>query len=437
MKNITAEMLNNLTNLGFDIVHDTTRDLYIAYMPELILFDPQDEDKKQSIEPKPLFPEVMPLPVFSGSPEESPLYGKCLDEIVFPNGLPSAKVSLGEFREQFYKRIKEAPTEMAPVAEDTLQRINSIECSALRSLVGNSISLEQLKRMFGGPANQKQEGANCSNKEALRRIQLLENAINNLFQPGKIETLFDYLPYTKSGKFARNKHIYLYIPNIKFTAYDDYFSQKEIALQLAPVMYGYIDREKGYETANMDNVVVLQLSTNACFAGRATPETVIKDDGSFQSIEKKSIDYLKYKDLTKGVSYTDEKGSEYLYLGRVIIHRTPEGYTLPGISRLFEATSWDERINKLTPPLYIRVTEKVKKELRSYSKLEDFLLDRFLKAEYLGLLHGFNQTESKKFVAQNTVYFAPPANVLTKMEFSKDYTNEPITHADYSVEWIE
>lgn len=100
-------------------------------------------------------------------------------------------------------------------------------------------SIEWLKEMFDGPPQEKEEGSNISNQEAQVRILRMELALQELLKPGKLDELFPLLPLTKAGKFHKTAATNLYIPGIKYTVNEDYFSQSEVSLQIAA--YRWLD----------------------------------------------------------------------------------------------------------------------------------------------------------------------------------------------------
>lgn len=229
------------------------------------------------------------------------------------------------------------------------------------------------------------------------------------------EDIFDYLPYTKQGKFSKSASINLYIPNISSTYSGNYFSQSEISLQLIPLA---MPKNSGnlFEEIHSNEICVLEINEYASFTSRKKPENIIDENGNYKKLTPvKRNTYLKQQDITIGTSYIDAKGSEYLYIGNIIedIYFENERNGVP----------YSGQNKKQYEGLYLRITPKIKKDLNNYSYLGDFLYDRFNKIllkEAFDWWKGLNMTTSKKFVKLENVYFDNSHNKIpnNKLEFA-------------------
>ena len=137
-------------------------------------------------------------------------------------------------------------------------------------------SIEWLKEMFDGPPQEKEEGSNISNQEAQVRILRMELALQELLKPGKLDELFPLLPLTKAGKFHKTAATNLYIPGIKYTVNEDYFSQSEVSLQIAA--YRWLDDDT-FNWAVCPEIGILRINPDASFVGRKTPPNLIDEKG--------------------------------------------------------------------------------------------------------------------------------------------------------------
>jgi hypothetical protein len=263
------------------------------------------------------------------------------------------------------------------------------------------LSLSDLRKLFSGHGNEVQEGCNCKNAEALKRIDTLEVVISHLLNMPNAEQLFELLPYNKTGKLAKNKVVTLYLPKIKSVCNTyEYASQTEVALQLRPLE---VEPTKAYQYKRdkLEGVLVLEINGSASFATNK-PENLIDDTGVLKAQPENYTrhKYLKQNELKVGTSYTDSKGSEYLYLGAI-----REKYSYTELSTM-RVTRSNDGIMKY---IYLRITSGVKKEILRYNSLYDYLSARFTKNycdknNILNWNKGCNYTESKKFVSINTVY---------------------------------
>lgn len=240
-------------------------------------------------------------------------------------------------------------------------------------------TLSDIKNQFNNATNTTQEGLNCTNKEALNRIDVLEKIIKFLTNTTNAIKLFDYIPYTKDNKFSKSTPAIVFIPNIKDTWNGEYFSQYELVLQLRPYEY--------YDSEHMISKEIAFLDiTWASLCNRISPKSIIDENCNFIKLEPiKRNSYLKQTELQPGTSYNDAKGSEHLYLGYID--------------------------NK---PAYIKLTTKIKKTLSNYTTLYDFLHARFtenIKSKYnkgwydTNPYERFSSNSSRKLLSVNTVYF--------------------------------
>ena len=312
-------------------------------------------------------------------------------------------------------------------SEDSLLNRNCFNTQSLfkfKNILDTSISIKELRKCFSGNPNEKQEDCNCKNKEALDRINKLEKVIKSIIYSSNPEEIFDYLPYTKQGKFSKTGNINLYIPNIKSTFSGEYFSQTEIALQLIPLE---ISKNKGtfFESTRLGDICFLEINDRASFTNKKKPENIIDEDGNYKKVNKPSRNsYLKQNELEVGTSYIDAKGSEYLYIGS--FKENGEYFEIDCDGNPYKGITSNE-----FEFVYLRVTSKISKELSNYTNFEDFLYDRFNKSflkNPFNCYNGLNITASKKFVKKGTIYFDNEHNKIQELNFnypSGTYKDEP------------
>ena len=151
-------------------------------------------------------------------------------------------------------------------------------------------TLSDIKNQFNNATNTTQEGLNCTNKEALNRIDVLEKIIKFLTNTTNAIKLFDYIPYTKDNKFSKSTPAIVFIPNIKDTWNGEYFSQYELVLQLRP--YDYYDTE--HITSN--EIAFLDITWSS-LCNRISPKSIIDENCNFIKLEQtKRNSYLKQTD---------------------------------------------------------------------------------------------------------------------------------------------
>lgn len=274
-------------------------------------------------------------------------------------------------------------------------------------------SIEWLKEMFDGPPQEKEEGSNISNQEAQVRILRMELALQELLKPGKLDELFPLLPLTKAGKFHKTAATNLYIPGIKYTVNEDYFSQSEVSLQIAA--YRWLDDDT-FNWEVCPEIGILRINPDTSFVGRKTPPNLIDEKGNITAPAEPppKNKYLKQEDLVPGTGYLDPKGTEYMYLGRLRQHRVEDSVDWNGDPHHFDV------VLNLTNPLYLRMTPKAKKEVAACATLQEYLQKRFEAAEDECLFTGLNETVSKKFVDEGTVYFDADHNKVQGLHVEKN-----------------
>lgn len=256
-------------------------------------------------------------------------------------------------------------------------------------------SIGYLKDEFSGPPQEKHKGCNITNQEALTRISKLESALKELLKPGKLEELFPVLPLTKAGKFHKSAAINLYIPGIKYTTTEEYFSQTEVALQLAT--YG----PRWSDGAVWPDIAIVRINAYASFVERKTPPNLIDTKGNIfapTEVPKKNK-HFKLEELVPGTSYLDRKGTEYLYLGQLQMHQVDDYYLD------YDGVYYHTDCMGMSLPLCLRMSPKAKKEVSACTSLREFFQKRFDAAKDEYLLTGLKELFSNKFVEKGTVYF--------------------------------
>lgn len=217
-----------------------------------------------------------------------------------------------------------------------------------------------------------------------------------------IEEIFSYVPLTKNKKFSLNKSVLLYAFDIKATFNQDYFSQSEVCLRLDPISYHRSTPNVLSSFYYYDNMLILEINDDCSYTSKKRPENMFDDKG-WHKVETKKLSYLKQTELKVGSSYLDAKDSEYLFVGYCTIY-TPK--LKPDAPNL--------RYN--SSALYIRLTDKLKKQIASASTMYDFvkgfMKERHDKAcaksEYgvsTSWCDGFNETDSKKFHTLSNTFF--------------------------------
>ena len=241
----------------------------------------------------------------------------------------------------------------------------------------------------------------------------MELALQELLKPGKLDELFPLLPLTKAGKFHKTAATNLYIPGIKYTVNEDYFSQSEVSLQIAA--YRWLDDDT-FNWEVCPEIGILRINPDASFVGRKTPPNLIDEKGNITAPAEppKKNKYLKQEVLVPGTSYLDPKGTEYMYLGRLREHCVEDSVDWNGNPRHFDM------VLNLTDPLYLRMTQKAKKEVAVCATLQEYLQKRFEAAEDERLFTGLKETVSKKFVDEGTVYFDADHNKVQGLHVEKN-----------------
>lgn len=207
-----------------------------------------------------------------------------------------------------------------------------------------------------------------------------------------LEEVFPYVPLTRQAKFSKNKSVLLYAFEIVATYNQDYFSQNEICLRLDPVEY--ISKKPGDAYSKYyDNILILELNDNCVFS-KKRPSNMFDEKG-WHGIETKKESYIKQPNLKVGSSYLDAKDTEYLFLGYAAVSAT-------SVSK--------------TGGLYLRLTDKFKEQIASFSTLYDFIsayikekqIQNRAKSEDgtdLEWKDGLNETNSKKFLTLANTFF--------------------------------
>jgi hypothetical protein len=308
--------------------------------------------------------------------------------------------------------------------------------------------------MYTGDNNEVQEGSNCSNIEALTRLQAVDTIIKGLYTMPNLKEIFDSLPLTKSNKFPLNKDTVLYRPNIKdtiSTAHSDYFSQTEVVLLLTTyTMYrvsnnpdiirkaigNSLDKKSFKDLLDEleGRIAQIVLSDNKSLYNRVGKvENIVDEKGYFHRPEEtKRKTYIK-EALTPGTSYLDAKGVEWLYLGYVNYKQT-----FPIVKRV-RYTDANQRMQYKYEDIfdgsenvyiaenesYIKVTDKLKKSIASGKNLCDILEELARKSISKGDPAIRSLSTSKKMVSICNTYFNQSSIGLDKVITILDGENFP------------
>lgn len=257
-------------------------------------------------------------------------------------------------------------------------------------------------------------------KQAIQFEQLVEQ-ITDEYQ---LQKIFDYLPYTKDQKFNLNNRIHVKMLQFTMPAFDKTPERtvNHQALTIWPFSgisgYGMLCSE--YEKLpQVNNIAVMVYTPPKYTTGDKRPPDILLDDGSFQSVKRKSAQKTINPDmLTPGTSYLDSKGVEHLYLGKLT-----QTTSMPKYQK-------STTVQNGPTPMYLRVTENVRTQLTAAKSMAEFLKNRLeekgLDPKIGDIMIGISQAADKKLKTQKTVFFQPPDNLVKDLRIIRKNPINPI-----------
>ncbi len=163
-------------------------------------------------------------------------------------------------------------------------------------------------------------------KEIDRLVKLALNIINGTLGAN----IWDYLPYTKTGKFSKTGNVLLATSGITDVWNSDFFSLKTMDLQLVPVSY---DQKTDPSTIKVPEDILKPMSGDGTtlyielgyYSRNKKAEPIFDENGTPRRIEKTRNSYLKEDEIRPGCVYTDAKGNDFLYLGHLWMDKSSSG----------------------------------------------------------------------------------------------------------------
>lgn len=128
--------------------------------------------------------------------------------------------------------------------------------------------------------------------------------------------IFDYLPLTKSGDFPAGQSILLADAGLKHavsTNPGEYFGSRKLQLRLVPT---YANVDDFIHDKKCKNVLIFKVDG---FTSTSKTPPVFDKNGNASKPVKPRSKYLSDDEIEPGVIYTEANGSDYLYLGNLII----------------------------------------------------------------------------------------------------------------------
>ena len=205
------------------------------------------------------------------------------------------------------------------------------------------------------PKTNRLECMNVTLDVANKKLDKLSEIVEKIDEE-QLNKMLDYLPYKKNGKIE-TKAIPIYNTGIRFTEMGEgYYVPYEVAIILeAKFEYDYTSYLP--RRVITENEYEMKLVTDAKFDTKDI--ALIDDDFNFTKLEvKQRNSYIKIEDLVPGKSYLDKKDNEYLYVGALEIH---------------EKFTTCKNIKMEYTNVFLRLTNKTKKELQKCSHFGEYL----------------------------------------------------------------
>lgn len=233
--------------------------------------------------------------------------------------------------------------------------------------------------------------------------------------------VFGFLPLTKAGKFPKGQSILLADSGISVRA-GAHDPVRRLQLRLVPA---YADVQDFIHGMKLEDVLILRLDV---FDGQTLTAPVFGADGRPRKTGRSRNRYLKDADIVPGAVYADAKGTEYLYLGDLLIQCVRLYDGVPGFDDLMyiyqeelglPAGPWESVQDVPLPPddkladmdsshCYLRMTRKYEAMAAGCGSLDEFvtlLVSRFSKGHAMWTEKLSMREHPRKFVSQARALF--------------------------------
>lgn len=284
----------------------------------------------------------------------------------------------------------------------------------------NLTSQKALKEMTAFIDDNPNAGYTCTGQEYIDQYNHLCRLAERIIDDYPNLDIFQYLPTTKAGNFAKNNHMLLKSSEIHIVYNNNYFTRSTMQLRLVPT---YASEEDWIEDKKQTNVMLLDIQF---FNANVNIEPIFDKHDQPRIPEK--IKYI--KTATPGTVYSEkDKNTEYLYVGGLKIqykripNQTNPAEDVNGIQNLQFQTI---NINHA----YIRMTKQLHKIAETSKNLGEFLLQYMIhknNPDFISILSSIRQ-EPRKFTTEIKKLFDPPTDdiIFHTPPLKDTYTDEMI-----------
>ena len=211
----------------------------------------------------------------------------------------------------------------------------------------------KIQKKYG---SNKIEDMKITGDSYLEKVRQMIQVANDIMDGKLVPDIFDQIPIKKDKTFQENRTIPIFMNGvINAASYDSYVNKQELMLCIVP--YGTWIHDKHFDLSEETNKKRAKLCL-VWHDGAKKIVPLIAKDLSINDIKTKAS-YLKDDDIKAGCIYKEKSGSEYLYLGNILIIDEEDirlGYRID-----------------YTCHTYIRMTKKVQAIIDKSSSLDEFL----------------------------------------------------------------
>lgn len=214
---------------------------------------------------------------------------------------------------------------------------------------------EEVQKQYG---SNKIPDMNITGDDYLLNVKEMIQVAEDIIDGKLLPDIFDLIPIKKDKTFTKNRTIPIFLNNIiDAAAYEGYVEKNELMLSI--VTHGTWTYDKHYDLSEETTKNRARL----CITWKEGAKKIVpllSKDLKVNDITTKAT-YLKDNDVKAGCIYKEKSGSEYLYLGKIVIIK---GYDIKN-TVLYHS---------IRPcHTYIRVTKKIMDFIDKAKSFDDFL----------------------------------------------------------------
>lgn len=219
--------------------------------------------------------------------------------------------------------------------------------------------LDEAKKILTKYGKGKIRSSSLTGEKYYQKIKQMIDIAHMIMNKQQLPDIFDLIPLKKDGTFQANRRIYIFENGLT-----NYEYGYRIALCIVPDET--VEFRDEYDMSENVNEYRARLAI-AFIMGVKKANILLDRNLEIQDIKKK-VRYLKQEDLNVGAIYKEKNGTEFLFLGRIVI-----SYEDISIGMLYLHPLKYTDSNPIRYYHYVKVTKKIRELIDKSGNLDEFL----------------------------------------------------------------